>query len=70
VIDWTSALRGDAAADVARSRLILGVGAPPPGASLLVRRFHALARRTIARLYLRAYLMRAPTISQLSLGTA
>ena len=32
VIDWTFALRGDAAADVARTRLILGVGAPPPGA--------------------------------------
>jgi aminoglycoside phosphotransferase (APT) family kinase protein len=60
VIDWTFALRGDAAVDVARSRLILGVGAPPPGASLLVRRFDALARRTIARLYLRAYRRHGP----------
>jgi aminoglycoside phosphotransferase (APT) family kinase protein len=60
VIDWTFALRGDAAADVARSRLILGVGAPPPAAALLVRRFDALARRTIARLYLRAYRRQGP----------
>ena len=60
VIDWTFALRGDAAADVARSRLILEVGAPPPGASLLVRRFDALARRIIARLYLRAYRRHGP----------
>jgi Phosphotransferase enzyme family len=58
VIDWTFALRGEAAADVARSRLILEVGAPQPGASL--RRFDALARRTIARLYLRAYRRQGP----------
>jgi aminoglycoside phosphotransferase (APT) family kinase protein len=60
VIDWTFALRGDAAADVARTRLIVGVGAPPPGASLLVRRFDALARRTLARLYLDAYRRHVP----------
>src|SRR2546425_12868553 len=60
VIDWTFALRGDAAADVARGRLILGVGAPPPGASLLVRRFDALGRRTLVRLYLRAYRRQGP----------
>jgi aminoglycoside phosphotransferase (APT) family kinase protein len=60
VIDWTFALRGDAAVDVARSRLILEVGAPPPGASLLVRRFDALARRAIAQLYLRAYRRHGP----------
>jgi aminoglycoside phosphotransferase (APT) family kinase protein len=60
VIDWTFALRGHAAADVARTRLIVEVGAPPPGASLLVRRFDALARRMIARLYLDAYRRQAP----------
>jgi aminoglycoside phosphotransferase (APT) family kinase protein len=60
VIDWTFAMRGDAAADVARTCLILGVGAPPPGASLLVRRFDVLARRTLTRLYLRAYRRHAP----------
>ncbi|HWX96561.1 MAG TPA: phosphotransferase [Solirubrobacteraceae bacterium] len=60
VIDWTFALRGDAAADVARTRLIVGVGAPPPGASLLVRRFDALARQAIARSYLRAYRRQGP----------
>lgn len=60
VIDWTFAMRGEAAADVARTRLILGVGAPPPGASLLVRRFDALARRTLVRRYVRAYRRRRP----------
>jgi aminoglycoside phosphotransferase (APT) family kinase protein len=60
VIDWTFSLRGDSAADVARTRLILGVGAPPPGASVLVRRFDALARRTIAQLYLAAYSRQGP----------
>jgi aminoglycoside phosphotransferase (APT) family kinase protein len=55
VIDWTFAMRGDASADVARSRLILAAGAPPPGASVLVRRFDALARGALARLYLNTY---------------
>src|SRR5262249_61495665 len=35
VIDWTFAMRGDAAADVARTPLIIGVGAPPPRAPVL-----------------------------------
>ena len=37
-----------------------GNGAPPPTACLLLRRFDALARRTIARLYLRAYRRHGP----------
>jgi Ser/Thr protein kinase RdoA (MazF antagonist) len=60
VIDWTFALRGNAAADIARTRLIVGVGAPPPGASVVVRRFDALARDAIARRYLRAYRRQRP----------
>jgi aminoglycoside phosphotransferase (APT) family kinase protein len=55
VIDWTFAMRGDASADVARSPLILAVGAAPPGASVFVRRFDALARSAIVRVYLSTY---------------
>lgn len=58
VIDWMSAVRGDPAADVARTCLILGSNALPPGISPLMRflllvlrkRFYRIYRRRILRL--------------------
>jgi aminoglycoside phosphotransferase (APT) family kinase protein len=56
VIDWVAATRGDPHADVARTRLLLSVGEPPPGAPLVIRRLDRLGRRLVARGYLTSYL--------------
>jgi aminoglycoside phosphotransferase (APT) family kinase protein len=55
VIDWTFAARGDPAADVARTRLILKVGEPPSDSSFVIRRLDGLGRRLLSRIYLSAY---------------
>ncbi|HMG28029.1 MAG TPA: aminoglycoside phosphotransferase family protein [Acidimicrobiia bacterium] len=55
VIDWTDATRGDPAADLARTRLLLSIGAVPEHMPALIRRLHAFGRGTFYRLYLRAY---------------
>ena len=55
VIDWTSARRGDALADVARTLLILRGGAVPPEAPFLVRRLTAIGRAVLSRRYLHEY---------------
>src|SRR5215510_414583 len=55
VIDWTNALRGDPAADLARTRLLLHMGAVPEHMPVLVRRLQAFGRGTFYRRYLRAY---------------
>src|SRR5262249_32610054 len=44
VIDWTGATRGDPAADLARTRLLLQAGAVPEHMPFLIRRLHALGR--------------------------
>lgn len=60
VIDWGFAARGHPAADVARTRLIVEVGARPTGSSSLVRRLDSLGRGLLSRLYMRAYRRSTP----------
>ncbi|MGD9967496.1 MAG: phosphotransferase family protein [Hyphomonadaceae bacterium] len=55
LIDWASACRGDARADVARTLLILRGGALPPGAPLLTRTLTAFGRSVLAWRYLDEY---------------
>jgi aminoglycoside phosphotransferase (APT) family kinase protein len=59
VIDWTDAARGDPAADLARTRLLLREGAVqehmPAVIKLMMRHMHALGRGAFFRLYARAY---------------
>ncbi len=55
VIDWTNATRGDPAADLARTRLLLRVGAVPEHMPALIRRLHAFGRGAFYRGYVRAY---------------
>jgi aminoglycoside phosphotransferase (APT) family kinase protein len=55
VIDWTLAARGDPAADVARTRLMLLGGAVPDDAPLLLRRLDRIGRRLLFGAYLRGY---------------
>ena len=55
VIDWVNAARGDPQADFARTRLMLRVGALPPGTPAVIRRLDALGRSGFRHLYLRSY---------------
>jgi aminoglycoside phosphotransferase (APT) family kinase protein len=55
VIDWTAAARGDPAADLARTRLLLRHGAVQEYMPALIRRVHAYGRGFFYRMYLRAY---------------
>jgi aminoglycoside phosphotransferase (APT) family kinase protein len=55
VIDWTDAARGDPAADLARTRLLLRQGAVPEHMPALIRIMQAFGRGAFFRLYLRAY---------------
>jgi aminoglycoside phosphotransferase (APT) family kinase protein len=59
IIDWTDAARGDPAADLARTRLLLRQGAVqeymPAAIKFVMRHMQALGRGTFFRLYLRAY---------------
>jgi len=55
VIDWTGATRGDPAADLARTRLLLQAGAVPEHMPFLIRRLHALGRGAFYHGYRRAY---------------
>ncbi len=60
VIDWMDATSGSPAADVARTALILGFGAPPPGATRWERWFIALFQGRFRRLYLDHYFRLVP----------
>ena len=60
VIDWTDATRGDPAADLARTRLLLRQGAVPEHMPALIRGLHAFGRGAFLRLYLRAYARERP----------
>ncbi len=60
VIDWTDATRGDPAADLARTRLLLRQGAVPKHMPALIRGLHAFGRGAFFRLYLRAYARARP----------
>jgi aminoglycoside phosphotransferase (APT) family kinase protein len=55
VIDWPAGSRGDPAADVCRSRLLVQMGALPERAPLLIRRLDLLGRAWLLRTYVRAY---------------
>jgi len=54
-IDWVRAGRGDPAADVAWTRLLLRLARPYPSAPAVVRRLHPFGRGLMEREYLRAY---------------
>jgi aminoglycoside phosphotransferase (APT) family kinase protein len=60
VIDWTDASRGDPAADLARTRLLLRQGAIPEHMPALIRGLQAFGRGAFFRLYLRAYARARP----------
>jgi aminoglycoside phosphotransferase (APT) family kinase protein len=60
-IDWMGAARGDAAADAARTALILELGAPPPGISATRRALIAAGRGAFRARWLGAY-VRASTV--------
>ena len=55
LIDWTNAMRGDPAADVARTRMMLRLGEPPPGTSFALRALTRVGRSLLVTLYLRSY---------------
>lgn len=55
VIDWTNATRGDPAADVARTRLMIRLGDLPPGTPALIRQLNRFGRRYFGWAYLRSY---------------
>ena len=55
LIDWSNVTRGDPAADVTRTLLMLRLGEPPPGTSLTLRVMTLVGRRLLIWLYLRSY---------------
>lgn len=55
VIDWGDASRGDPAADVARTLLLLRLGEPPPTMSKTMRALTAVGRGILTRRYLADY---------------
>ncbi|MBI1885013.1 MAG: phosphotransferase [Chloroflexi bacterium] len=55
LIDWTNVTRGDPAGDVARTRLILRLGEPPPGTSPVIRGLAPVGGKVLVSLYLRSY---------------
>ena len=57
LIDWTNARRGDPMADVARTRMMLRLGEPPPGTSFALRALTLVGRNLLVALYLRSYRM-------------
>lgn len=64
VIDWTGATRGDPAADVARTLLLLRAGEPLPGTPAFLLALIRIGRKAFARLYLKAYLrLRPPDVA-------
>ena len=60
VIDWTNGMRGDPAADVARTILLAGGGELADGTARVVRVIAPVARRLLLAAYLRAYAREAP----------
>jgi aminoglycoside phosphotransferase (APT) family kinase protein len=53
--DWPAAKRGDPLFDYARTRVLLTMGEPPPGTSLLLRFLARVARRLLVFSYARSY---------------
>jgi aminoglycoside phosphotransferase (APT) family kinase protein len=55
VIDWVSASAGDRHGDVARTRLLLSIGEPPPGTSPIINALDRVGRPLLLASYMRAY---------------
>ena len=55
VIDWTAVTRGDPAANYARTLLMLRLGDPPPGSSVVLRGMALVGRGLLLWSYKRAY---------------
>jgi hypothetical protein len=55
VIDWTNATHGDPDADVARTSLMLKLGAMPPGTPRLIRSLNQVGRGWFGRFYSGGY---------------
>ena len=55
LIDWTNAMRGDPAADVARTRMMLRLGEAPPGSPFVLRALALVGRNLLLSQYLRSY---------------
>lgn len=53
--DWAGAKRGDPLFDYARTRVLLTIGEPPPGTSLLLRFLAKVGRRLLISSYARSY---------------
>ena len=60
IIDWSNVSRGDPAADVARTLVILASGEPPPGTPLPLKLMAMFGRRLLTSAYVRAYRRAAP----------
>jgi aminoglycoside phosphotransferase (APT) family kinase protein len=56
VIDWPGAMRGDPAADVARTLMLLRLGELPEGTPAFIRRLEKVGRAFLKWRYLSAYL--------------
>jgi tRNA A-37 threonylcarbamoyl transferase component Bud32 len=53
--DWSGAKRGDPLFDYARTRVVISIGAPPPGTELTLRLLAKVGRRVLLSSYARAY---------------
>jgi aminoglycoside phosphotransferase (APT) family kinase protein len=53
--DWSGAKRGDPLFDYARTRVVLGIGEPPPGTQLTLKLLAKIGRRVLISSYVRAY---------------
>lgn len=65
IIDWGGATRGDPVADVARTRLLLGIGEPGPDAPTLVRLLAPVFRGAVVNSYVATYRKARPFDPQL-----
>lgn len=62
IIDWMTGTRGDPAADVCRTLLILETSFLPPQTPFHIRGFQAVSRSWINSIYLKRYLQLNPSI--------
>jgi tRNA A-37 threonylcarbamoyl transferase component Bud32 len=53
--DWSGAKRGDALFDYARTKVLLSLGEPPPGARLTLKLLAKIGRRVLLSSYVRSY---------------
>jgi aminoglycoside phosphotransferase (APT) family kinase protein len=59
LLDWTGVSAGDPTADYVRTKLLLGLGEPPPGTSIVLRAALS-ARHLFSWIYSRSYERRRP----------